>query len=260
MKESESILSRVQIAKPCSADWESMSGNDRERACQLCHLNVYNISAMSKNEAESFLAERLPQGRVCVRLYRRTDGTIITDNCPRGLRAARDAARRVRQLASAAASLVLTFFYPVAAQSQSSCTDKDNASPHFTMGKMRAAAPGLQGNVTQQTRPNMVQGDVMIAPRSEMGGAAPMLTDMVAYKARMQAKIRSVWQQPARSGLRIKVTFKLGFNGKPTDIKLASSSGDAALDKTALDAIKTAGPFEKLPAGVADGYAAEYLF
>jgi molybdate-binding protein len=63
---------------------------------------------MTGAEAESFLRERLPQGRVCVRLYKRADGTIITENCPRGLRAARDAAKRIMHQVATIVSLLLT--------------------------------------------------------------------------------------------------------------------------------------------------------
>jgi len=78
-------LSNVKVAAPCPADWRWMYGNDRVRFCNQCRLNVYNLSAMTKPEAEDLI--RNTEGRLCVRFYRRSDGTILTQNCPVGLRA-----------------------------------------------------------------------------------------------------------------------------------------------------------------------------
>jgi hypothetical protein len=80
-------LELIQIASPCTADWESMVGDDRARHCADCQLNVYNISEMTRDEALAFLAQR--EGRTCVRMYRRADGTVITRDCPVGLAAVR---------------------------------------------------------------------------------------------------------------------------------------------------------------------------
>ena len=105
MSRFNSPLDRVHIAAPCSADWDQMIGNDRARFCGQCNLNVYNLSSMSKAEAESFIAGN--EGRLCVRFYRRADGSILTNNCPVGLRAIR---RRMSSFAKAISSAVLSFF------------------------------------------------------------------------------------------------------------------------------------------------------
>jgi len=62
-----------------------MPGTDRIRHCAQCGKNVYNLSAMSRREAQALLRET--EGRLCARMYRRADGTILTENCPAGLRA-----------------------------------------------------------------------------------------------------------------------------------------------------------------------------
>src|ERR1044072_7537220 len=80
-------LDNVKVAAPCPANWEEMIGSEEVRFCRHCSLNVYNLSGMSKQEAESLIAST--EGRLCVRFYRRADGTILTDNCPVGLRAIR---------------------------------------------------------------------------------------------------------------------------------------------------------------------------
>lgn len=98
-------LDRLYVATPCSADWESMQGNDKIRFCQHCNLNVYNISMMTKARAEALISSS--EGRLCTKFYRRMDGTILTKDCPVGLSALR---RRVSRIASAAFGVVLSLF------------------------------------------------------------------------------------------------------------------------------------------------------
>ena len=81
------VLDQVEVAAPCHASWDQMTGDETVRFCEHCLQNVYNLSSMSRKEAEAFVREK--EGRACVRFYRRRDGTLLTDNCPVGLRAAR---------------------------------------------------------------------------------------------------------------------------------------------------------------------------
>lgn len=64
-----------------------MTGDDRSRHCALCKHNVYNLSDMTRDEAEDFLQRA--EGRTCIRYYQREDGKIMTKDCPRGVSAAR---------------------------------------------------------------------------------------------------------------------------------------------------------------------------
>lgn len=64
-----------------------MEGDDRARFCQTCAKNVYNLSSMSKAEAENLIREK--EGNLCVRFYQREGGTILTSNCPVGLKIVR---------------------------------------------------------------------------------------------------------------------------------------------------------------------------
>lgn len=79
------LLDRVTIAKPCSASWDAMEGDDRKRFCTHCRLHVYNVAGMERSEAEALLKTG---DKVCLRLYRRSDGTVITKDCPVGVRTA----------------------------------------------------------------------------------------------------------------------------------------------------------------------------
>jgi hypothetical protein len=83
----ESILDNIGVAAPCEADWSRMKGDERVRHCSECRQNVYNLSAMSRREAAELVARR--EGRICVRLLQRPDGTLVTRDCREILRRAR---------------------------------------------------------------------------------------------------------------------------------------------------------------------------
>jgi TonB family protein len=98
-------LENIKVAAPCTAEWRWMYGNDRVRFCNQCKLNVYNLSALTREQAEDLI--RNTEGRLCVRFYRRKDGTIITQNCPQGLAAVK---QRFRRAGAGIAAALLTFF------------------------------------------------------------------------------------------------------------------------------------------------------
>ena len=81
-------LGKIRIAAPCNAEWKWMYGNDRVRFCGQCSQNVFNLSAITTEEAEDLI--RRTEGTLCVRFYRRRDGSILTRNCSVGLQAIRD--------------------------------------------------------------------------------------------------------------------------------------------------------------------------
>jgi hypothetical protein len=80
-----STLDDIRIASPCHMSWDSMTGDDSVRFCHACEKNVYNLSTMAREEGEWLLRER--EGQVCLRLYRRADGTVLTSDCQVGARA-----------------------------------------------------------------------------------------------------------------------------------------------------------------------------
>jgi hypothetical protein len=84
MQNSLSILDNIQIASPCPMSWDAMTGDERARHCNQCEKHVYNISEMTRDEAEQLIIEK--EGRLCLRLHRRHDGKVMTADCPVGLR------------------------------------------------------------------------------------------------------------------------------------------------------------------------------
>jgi hypothetical protein len=69
-------LADVRIGFACKQRWEDMVGDERVRACAGCDRPVFDLSSMTRAEAETVLATRglTP----CVRFYRRPDGTVMT--------------------------------------------------------------------------------------------------------------------------------------------------------------------------------------
>jgi hypothetical protein len=74
---------KIRIASPCHARWEDMGGDDRVRFCGQCRKNVYNLSSLTAPEAAALIAAK--HGRLCVRMFQRTDGTLLTEECPVGV-------------------------------------------------------------------------------------------------------------------------------------------------------------------------------
>src|SRR5262245_18345345 len=101
----ERRLDDVVISSPCTVPWAQMAGNAWVRHCSRCDLNVYNLSELTRAEATA-LIQRV-EGRLCVQLRRRPDGTIITRDCW-----SRVLAARRRGLLAAIGATILVF--PVA--------------------------------------------------------------------------------------------------------------------------------------------------
>jgi hypothetical protein len=100
------IMNNIQIASPCSVSWEDMTGNERVRFCAHCKLHVYNLSSMNKHEAVSLMLST--ENRICVRFYRRADGTILTRDCRIGLMVVRETTKRILMKFAAVFGIALT--------------------------------------------------------------------------------------------------------------------------------------------------------
>lgn len=166
MKRRTNPLAHVRVAAPCSADWERMTGNERVRFCARCNLNVYNLSEMTKTEAERLIVRS--EGRLCVRYYRRADGTILTRNCPVGLRALK---RRLSKMANAVASLLLSFFAGVFAFAGLQKTSPAPVYPEadYELGQL-VAKP------VDRKPPLLEEKGELLMPQPVMGTTADMAT------------------------------------------------------------------------------------
>ncbi len=170
-------LDNIKIASPCSADWNEMYGDDRKRFCGQCNLNVYNLSGMTRDEGERLLLAS--EDRLCVRFFKRADGTIITKNCPVGWAKVK---QRVTRMSAAIASITfgilggfgLNSYFTTkksephmmgAMQVQPTTTMGETSvqpvQPIETMGKMR---------IEDQPDTNAVMGDVVYSTDVSAGG------------------------------------------------------------------------------------------
>jgi len=61
-----------------------MTGDDQSRFCGQCQKNVYNLSNMTRVEAEELI--RSKEGHLCVRYYMRPDGKVMTADCPKSVK------------------------------------------------------------------------------------------------------------------------------------------------------------------------------
>ena len=168
MSVSQPNIDHLRIATPCPMGWAQMTGDDRVRFCDQCQLNVYNIAELSRTEVEKLIASS--EGRICARLYRRADGTVITRDCPIGLRALR---LRVSKRVAAVFAAMVSFGSIVFGQQSS--TKKTECVPQTRITRTNAPTPGGQ----------VVSGTVMDRNLAVIAGAKITLTNTVSREAWM---------------------------------------------------------------------------
>lgn len=166
-----SPLDNVRIASPCSADWDQMYGDDRKRFCGDCKLNVFNLSGMTRDEAEALIMNA--QGRLCVRFYKRADGTVLTQDCPVGWAKVK---HRTRVIATAAFSMLMAILSGVFFVSLFS-GQRDAVVGIMKMPDPKPVPMGVMGNIAipsntntkPSTRPdaNMIMGRVRVTGNTE---------------------------------------------------------------------------------------------
>lgn len=169
MKPSNTIaLHRIDVPSPCTASWDKMKGDDRVRHCSDCNKNVFNLSAMAAAEATTLLADN-QNGDLCVRFYRRPDGTVMTSDCSTSTRAF--ARRTLRKLPAMAGATVLALSAASAGAGQA-----DPAPPKVVpvLGAVIPPAPPASvepiltmGEVKVQQLPSMELGRVIHRPAPE---------------------------------------------------------------------------------------------
>lgn len=101
-------LDQLKIASPCGMDWNEMQGDDRSRFCGSCEKHVYNFAAMTLEEGLALIEAK--EGKICARLTRRYDGTVLTSECPVGLAAKMQRFRRRLVYSALAAGLLVGAF------------------------------------------------------------------------------------------------------------------------------------------------------
>lgn len=152
----EALLQNVRVASPCSVNWDAMPGGERVRSCAQCNHKVYNLSEMPAADAAQLL--RASEGRICVRFYRRSDGTVMTKDCPVGLRA-------VRQRMARAATLAFSTLF-ISLGGLSLATRTRSEQPRFLRWALDTVSPQPEplllpmamGEIAREPEPEMVMG------------------------------------------------------------------------------------------------------
>lgn len=178
MAKLDNPLNNLKVASPCSQDWEGMLGDNRKRYCGECKLNVYNLSGMTKTEAENLLMNS--EGRLCVRFFQRADGTVLTQDCPVGWAKVK---QRTKVFATAAFSLVLSLFSGLLFASGFSRSKEigkkfplpipfTTPTPEPLMGAIAAPTPKATPSPKATPKPREVKGEVSYPEDYKMGKIA----------------------------------------------------------------------------------------
>ncbi len=101
-------IDEMYVASPCDVPWSSMTGDSTVRHCGECKKNVYKLSLLTRVEANQIIQEH--EGNLCLQLYRRFDGTVLTADCPKGLRMIRVQYLKSRARVLAAIAAIVGIF------------------------------------------------------------------------------------------------------------------------------------------------------
>jgi len=117
-----------------------------------------------------------------------------------------------------------------------------------TAEKPAARAPA--GPAADTAKAGGRQQQAAAAPRAAGGGAAA--DALKQYQAKVRADIeREVRRMPHSGRGRAVVRLSFNRNGTLTDVGIATTSGNPAIDRTILQAVKRASPFPAAPADLA---------
>lgn len=228
------FLESLTIASPCEMSWDEMTGDEQARFCNQCQKNVYNISEMTRFEAEILIREH--EGNVCVRMYRRQDGTVINDDCPVGLRTLRSGYRfmkaRVWQVAAAAAAVFSgVFTVPSVAQNQVSKSEKQDSKAEKQNSKADEK-PSPQGP-SPVKEPRQLMGKIACPQPTEA-----QLKAEEGYKKAVAQKIAAVLPK-GTTLTKGSIYFQIGATGEVKNCIFSESTGDTKLDDRISAAVKS---------------------
>lgn len=72
----KTILDRVYLQTPRSTERSLLEGGEQVRSCCECDKQVYNLSSMTRRQAEDLITRA--DGRLCAKFDRDENGKIIT--------------------------------------------------------------------------------------------------------------------------------------------------------------------------------------
>jgi len=172
----------VQVASACSESWEGMSGSLRERFCESCNRQVHDLAAMTPRQIERLVATS--GGRLCGRVTRRQDGSLVTLPAERGR----------GRLATLTLSVALGAAPAALAQAGST-----TPAPSFSL---KGTVRDIQGALIVGSRVTVVRGEVPIADAATDGaGHFAVALPAGEYQLRVTADGFSHFSAPVSANL-----------------------------------------------------------
>lgn len=171
----------LQVSESCSAEWDSMSGNERVRFCAHCRMHVHNLSEVTPREALDLVLRS--GGRLCLRIERDPLGVPRTRPLAEPLY---QISRRASRLAAGVFGAALTVCSAAAASAQ---TPEPAPAQQVVMVPAEVtpeAGTAQNPEVTVQTpekieEPEVLGGVVLVMPSEPLVQAA-MNNDLEAVK------------------------------------------------------------------------------
>jgi hypothetical protein len=163
-KRSLPLLQRVQIASPCNVPWDSMQGDGRVRHCASCDKDVYDLSSLTREQAEALLIET--NGQLCATYFRRADGTILTADCEVGVAKKKKARRRAAVVAGALAATAAGATLAALSLGERESAPIDHAVQSLPANKPLDAKPTGGSTAVSEPRPHdgPVMGSIAVLP------------------------------------------------------------------------------------------------
>lgn len=109
----------IEVKTPCTADWDSMIGNDRVRFCEHCNLTVNDLSNLTPKRVRRLITKS--KGSLCVRYQRRSEGSKILKTVPAKLHMI---GRRATRIAAGAFSATLSLSSTVSQSATNNVPDE----------------------------------------------------------------------------------------------------------------------------------------
>ncbi len=150
-------LGVISVASPCRQSWEGMTGGAHVRFCGACEKNVYQLDGLTTDEVRALIIEK--EGKLCWRFFVRRDGTVLTKDCPVGIRRVRQRmfaalATACALVASSAALVLRSGGFWDSSQCLGAWSQRVAQQAHVP-GPLRAVLPGGGPEMGQMTMGEM---------------------------------------------------------------------------------------------------------
>jgi hypothetical protein len=166
------LLQRIYVASPCNVPWESMQGDEHVRHCASCDKDVFDLSSLTREEAEALLIEK--KGKLCAQYYRREDGTILTADCEVGVAKKKRARRKAAVVAGAFAAAAAGAIAGAFAMTKNERVEEGCAMQHDPASTTPAQPSQWTTTVTPAPpRGETVRGEVAFEPVSHPPQSPP---------------------------------------------------------------------------------------